>query len=162
MRTGQQLCPIHSRPVETVSETNWFFRLSAYTEPLLASLPGAPRRRSPSGTQRGVSFIERGLQRPVDLAFVVRLGHPDPLGPLQVIYVWFDALLNYATAVGYGDEATRLIAQFAATWPADVHLVGKDILRFHAVIWPAMLMAAGLPLPARSSPTAGCWSAARR
>ena len=73
-----------------------------------------------------------------------------PWDPSQVVYVWFDALLNYATAVGLGDEpGTPGGEQFAATWPADVHLVGKDILRFHAVIWPAMLMAAGLPLPGK-------------
>jgi len=75
-------------------------------------------------------------------------GIPVPWDTKQVIYVWFDALLNYATAVGLGDEAGSAGAEkFAQTWPADVHLVGKDILRFHAVIWPAMLMAAGLPLP---------------
>ncbi len=71
-----------------------------------------------------------------------------PWDPSQVVYVWFDALLNYATAVGLGDQPPKPgAAQFAATWPADLHMVGKDILRFHAVIWPAMLMAAGLPLP---------------
>ena len=82
-----------------------------------------------------------------------------PWDETHVIYVWIDALLNYVTAVGYGTDPER----FARLWPADVHLVGKDILRFHAVIWPAMLMAAGLPMPPhRSSRTAGCSSAARR
>ena len=76
-------------------------------------------------------------------------GIPIPWDTSQVTYVWFDALLNYATAVGYGEDDPALSRQFDSTWPADVHLVGKDILRFHAVIWPAMLMAAGLPLPGK-------------
>src|SRR5690606_26622406 len=74
-------------------------------------------------------------------------GIPLPWDQTHVLYVWFDALLNYATAVGLGDTEGAGAEQFARRWPASIHLVGKDILRFHAVIWPAMLMAAGLPLP---------------
>ena len=145
---GQQLCPIHSRPVETVSETNWFFRLSEYTQPLLEHYRAHPEAVEPvSARNEVVSFIEQGL---TDLSISrssFDWGIPIPWDPSQVTYVWFDALLNYATAIGYGEDDQRLRQQFASTWPADVHLVGKDILRFHAVIWPAMLMAAGLPLP---------------
>jgi len=94
------------------------------------------------------SFLRSGLQDLSISRSTFDWGIPVPWDPSQVVYVWFDALLNYATAVGLGDDpGTPGAEQFAATWPADVHLVGKDILRFHAVIWPAMLMAAGLPLP---------------
>jgi methionyl-tRNA synthetase len=147
---GVQVCPIHSRPVEMVSETNWFFRLSAYTEPLLEHYRAHPEAIEPASARNEVlSFIESGL---TDLSISrssFAWGVPIPWDTSQVTYVWFDALLNYATAVGYGEPDPALEQQFATTWPADVHLVGKDILRFHAVIWPAMLMAAGLPLPGK-------------
>jgi methionyl-tRNA synthetase len=147
---GVQICPIHSRPVETVSETNWFFRLSAYTQPLLDHYRAHPEAVEPSSARNEVlNFVESGL---TDLSISrssFTWGIPIPWDTSQVTYVWFDALLNYATAVGYGESDPDLERQFAATWPADVHLVGKDILRFHAVIWPAMLMAAGLPLPGK-------------
>lgn len=147
---GQQLCPIHSRPVESVSETNWFFRLSAYTQPLLDHYREHPEGVEPASARNEVlSFIESGL---TDLSISrssFTWGIPIPWDTSQVTYVWFDALLNYATAVGYGEDDPALTQQFDSTWPADVHLVGKDILRFHAVIWPAMLMAAGLPLPGK-------------
>ena len=145
---GEQICPIHSRPVEIVSETNWFFRLSAYTQPLLDHYREHPEAVAPTSARNEVlSFIESGL---TDLSISrssFAWGIPIPWDTSQVTYVWFDALLNYATAIGYGEQDAELAEQFNSTWPADVHLVGKDILRFHAVIWPAMLMAAGLPLP---------------
>jgi methionyl-tRNA synthetase len=146
---GQKVCPIHGKPVETVSETNWFFRLSSYGEALLAHYEANPLAVQPQSAYNEVtSFLRSGL---TDLSIsrsTFDWGIPVPWDPSQVVYVWFDALLNYATAVGLGDEpGTPGAEQFASTWPADVHLVGKDILRFHAVIWPAMLMAAGLPLP---------------
>ena len=146
---GQLLCPVHGRPVETVSETNWFFRLSAFAEPLLRHYEQHPTAVAPqSAYNEVVSFIRGGLQDLSISRSSFDWGIPVPWDPSQVVYVWFDALLNYATAVGLGDEAPAPgAAQFARTWPADIHLVGKDILRFHAVIWPAMLMAAGLPLP---------------
>ncbi len=146
---GQQLCPVHSRPVEIVSETNWFFRLSAFGDALLAHYADHPHAVAPLSAHNEVtSFIRSGLTDLSVSRSSFDWGIPVPWDTSQVVYVWFDALLNYATAVGLGDAAPlHGAAQFAATWPADIHLVGKDILRFHAVIWPAMLMAAGLPLP---------------
>jgi methionyl-tRNA synthetase len=146
---GQMLCPVHSRPVELVSETNWFFRLSAFGDALLQHYEDHPDAVAPQSAHNEVtSFIRSGLQDLSISRSSFDWGIPVPWDPSQVVYVWFDALLNYATAVGLGDEPPSSGAtKFAATWPADIHLVGKDILRFHAVIWPAMLMAAGLPLP---------------
>jgi methionyl-tRNA synthetase len=146
---GQKVCPVHSRPVEIVSETNWFFRLSSFTERLLAHYETNPLAvQPPSAYNEVVSFLRGGLQDLSISRSTFDWGIPVPWDESQVVYVWFDALLNYATAVGLDDDPGSPGAeQFAATWPADVHLVGKDILRFHAVIWPAMLMAAELPLP---------------
>jgi len=145
----QLLCPIHGRPVEIVRETNWFFRLSAFADQLIAHYELNPQAVQPQSAYNEVmSFLRQGV---TDLSIsrsTFDWGIQVPWDPSQVVYVWFDALLNYATAVGLGDpplsEGGRT---FSSTWPADVHLVGKDILRFHAVIWPAMLMAAELPLP---------------
>jgi methionyl-tRNA synthetase len=144
-----QLCPVHQRPVEMLKETNWFFRLSAFTERLIEHYEAHPEAVEPQSAYNEVmSFLRQGL---VDISMSrssVSWGIGLPWDERQVVYVWFDALLNYATAVGYGAaEGSEEEAFFASTWPADVHLVGKDILRFHAVYWPAMLMAAGLPLP---------------
>ncbi len=146
---GQMLCPVHSRPVENLAETNWFFRLSAFTEALLAHYEDHPDAVAPASAFNEVtSFIRRGLQDLSISRSSFDWGIPVPWDSSQVVYVWFDALLNYATAVGLGDDPRSPGGrQFTNSWPADVHLVGKDILRFHAVIWPAMLMAAGLPLP---------------
>ncbi len=148
-QAGQLLCKIHGRPVEIVSETNWFFRLSTYADALLAHYEANPSAVQPqSAYNEVIAFIRGGLQDLSISRSSFDWGIPVPWDPSQVVYVWFDALLNYATAVGLGDgPGTPGAAKFAATWPADVHLVGKDILRFHAVIWPAMLMASGLPLP---------------
>jgi len=146
---GEQVCAIHGRPVESLSEPNWFFRLSAFGAALLEHYEAHPEAVQPTSARNEVlSFIRAGLADISMSRSSVSWGIPLPWDPAQVVYVWFDALLNYATAVGYGaapgsDEA----AQFERTWPASVHLVGKDILRFHAVYWPAMLLAAGLPLP---------------
>ena len=147
--SGAQLCPIHHKPVEQVSETNWFFRLSAFTDALIAHYEQNPQAVRPESAYNEVmSFLRSGLQDLSISRSTFDWGIPVPWDPSQVVYVWFDALLNYATAIGLGDAAdTQGGRQFAQTWPADVHLVGKDILRFHAVIWPAMLMAANLPLP---------------
>ncbi|MFZ4509386.1 MAG: methionine--tRNA ligase [Candidatus Nanopelagicales bacterium] len=146
---GDELCPVHQRPVEMLKETNWFFRLSAFTDALIAHYEADPSAVEPQSAYNEVmSFLRQGL---VDISMSrssVSWGIGLPWDERQVVYVWFDALLNYATAVGYGaPEGTAEAELFARTWPADVHLVGKDILRFHAVYWPAMLMAAGLPLP---------------
>lgn len=137
-------CPIHLRPVETLEEENWFFRLSKWAEPLLAHIEAHPDFIRPEARRNEVvGFIRQGLE---DISFSrssITWGVEFPWDPSHVSYVWPDALTNYMTAVGYGTDDAR----FARDWPATVHLVGKDILRFHAVIWPAMLMAAGLPLP---------------
>ena len=146
---GQKLCPIHSKPVELVNENNWFFRLSAFVEPLLEHYRKNPDACQPeSARNEVVSFLEGGVSDLSISRSTFDWGIPVPWDTDQVVYVWFDALLNYATAVGLTDEPdTEGGKKFAQTWPADVHLVGKDILRFHAVIWPAMLMAAGLEVP---------------
>jgi len=146
---GEKLCPIHSKPVELVDENNWFFKLSAFVEPLLAHYRANPDACQPESARNEViSFLEGGVSDLSISRSTFDWGIPVPWDLEQVVYVWFDALLNYATAVGLGDEPnTPGAAKFAQTWPADVHLVGKDILRFHAVIWPAMLMAAQLPVP---------------
>ena len=143
------LCPIHSKPVENVKETNWFFKLSAFAEPLLAHYKKNPESCQPeSARNEVVAFLEGGVQDLSISRSSFNWGIPVPWDPEQVVYVWFDALLNYATAVGITDDpASEGGKKFASTWPADVHLVGKDILRFHAVIWPAMLMAAGVDVP---------------
>lgn len=146
---GVQLCPIHDRPVESLSEKNWFFRLSAFTDRLLDHYERNPQAVSPASARNEVlSFIRQGLDDISMSRSSVEWGVPLPWDEDQVVYVWFDALLNYITALGYGAaEGTVEAHRFATTWPANVHLVGKDILRFHAVYWPAMLMAADLPLP---------------
>ncbi len=141
---GQKLCPIHSRPVEMLSEKNYFFRLSDYADKLLAFYEANPTFVQPESARNEVlSFVRGGLQDLSITRSTFDWGIPVPWDDSHVLYVWIDALLNYATAAGYGTDPER----FAHLWPADVHLVGKDILRFHAVIWPAMLMAAGLEPP---------------
>jgi methionyl-tRNA synthetase len=143
------LCPIHSKPVENVKETNWFFKLSEFTQPLLNHYKNNPEACQPeSARNEVVSFLEGGVRDLSISRSTFDWGVPVPWDTDQVVYVWFDALLNYATAVGLTDETSSEGGKkFAETWPADVHLVGKDILRFHAVIWPAMLMAADLQVP---------------
>ncbi len=146
---GEQLCPVHGRPVEQLEESNWFFGLSAFADDLLEHYERNPTAVEPaSAYNEVVSFIRRGLKDISMSRSSVSWGIPLSWDADQVVYVWFDALLNYITAVGYGAAPGSQDAErFEAVWPADVHLVGKDILRFHAVFWPAMLMAADLPLP---------------
>lgn len=143
------LCPIHSKPVENVKETNWFFKLSEFAQPLLDHYKKNPDACQPeSARNEVVAFLESGVRDLSISRSTFDWGVPVPWDSDQVVYVWFDALLNYATAVGLTDDAdSEGGKKFAQTWPADVHLVGKDILRFHAVIWPAMLMAAGIEVP---------------
>jgi methionyl-tRNA synthetase len=137
-------CPIHLRPVERLSEDNYFFRLSRYQQPLLRLYQENPDFVRPEERRNEMlSFIRGGLR---DLSISragMTWGIPLPWDPTHVVYVWVDALLNYVTAAGYGADPDR----FAAVWPADVHMMAKDIVRFHAVIWPAMLMAAGVDVP---------------
>ncbi|MEX2406447.1 MAG: class I tRNA ligase family protein, partial [Actinomycetota bacterium] len=138
------LCPIHERPVERVTEENYFFRLSAYRDRLLEHYERHPEAVEPETRRNEVlSLLRGGLQDFSVSRTNFRWGIPLPWDPEHVCYVWFDALTNYLTAAGYGSDPER----FDAMWPADVHLIGKDILRFHAVYWPAMLMAADVELP---------------
>jgi methionyl-tRNA synthetase len=142
-------CKIHSKPVEMLSEDNWFFKLSAFRQPLLDHYKNNPSACEPASARNEVIAFLEGEVRDLSISrSTFDWGIPVPWDTKQVIYVWFDALLNYATAVGLGDEPNSEGGKkFSQTWPADVHLVGKDILRFHAVIWPAMLMAAGVAVP---------------
>ncbi|MDT3400420.1 methionine--tRNA ligase [Streptomyces sp. B1866] len=143
---GQKLCPIHKRPVEMLKEENYFFKLSEYGPKLLEHYERNPGFIQPeSARNEVVNFVRQGLQDLSISRSTFDWGIRIPWDDKHVIYVWVDALLNYATAVGYGADQEK----FEQTFPADVHLVGKDILRFHAVIWPAMLMANGLPLPGK-------------
>ncbi|HXZ33309.1 MAG TPA: methionine--tRNA ligase [Terriglobales bacterium] len=138
-------CPECGRPTETVREENYFFKLSAFQEKLLDLYASQPDFIRPE-TRRNevISFVRSGLRDLSISRSTFSWGIPVPDDPKHVIYVWMDALSNYITALGYGSEDTRLYDQF---WPADVHMIGKEIVRFHCVYWPAFLMAAGLPLP---------------
>ena len=137
-------CPIHGTPVEHVVEQNYFFKLSRYTDRLLAHYAAHPDAVQPESRMNEVlGFIRGGLQDFSMSRTSINWGVPLPWDPEHVAYVWADALFNYCTAVGYATDDAR----FAKWWPVDYHLVGKDILRFHAVYWPAMLMAAGLEPP---------------
>lgn len=142
-------CPDHpSVELEWVEEENYFFALTRYSERLLAYIATHPNFIAPPSRLSDVmSFFRQGLR---DFAISRRVnpqrpiwGVPVPGDPDQVLYVWFDALTNYLTAVGFPDNG----AMFARYWPADVHVIGKDIVRFHCLFWPAMLMSADLPLP---------------
>ncbi|MGB9779636.1 methionine--tRNA ligase [Caldanaerobacter sp.] len=138
-------CPDCGRPVERVTEEGYFFRLSAYGDKLLKYYEEHPDFIQPESRRNEmINFIKAGLE---DL-FVSRStfdwGIKVPFDPKHVIYVWIDALSNYITALGYMTDNDE---KFRKYWPADVHLVGKEIVRFHTIIWPAMLMALGLPLP---------------
>lgn len=151
-------CLIHEKPLDRVSEESYFFRLSDYDEALLSVFEGRPDFVRPESRRNEVmSFVRGGLQ---DLS-VSRLrtsvswGVPVPDDPAHTMYVWFDALTNYITAIGYGNREREQAVGFERFWPA-MHLVGKDILRFHAVYWPAFLLAGGVELP-RAVVAHGMW-----
>jgi methionyl-tRNA synthetase len=132
-------------PVEKTTEQNFFFKLSRFTQPLLDHYRDNPGFVFPPTRMNEVtSFVEQGLKDLSISRTSITWGIPFPGHPDHVIYVWFDALTNYISALGFGSGEH---ARFDHDWPADIHLVGKDIIRFHAVYWPAFLMAAGLPLP---------------
>lgn len=140
------LCPTCGRQTQIVSEETYFFRLSAYQQKLLdfyATHPDfiVPHERA----NEVISFVQAGLKDLSISRTTVQWGIPFPHDPRHVVYVWIDALANYITAVGYGDHNQKRF--FDYWWPADLHIIGKDIVRFHAVFWPAFLMAAELPLP---------------
>ncbi len=143
---GLDVCAIHSKPVEQLEENNYFFKLSEFEQPLLDFYEQNPNFIQPeSAKNEVVAFVRRGLE---DLSISrskekFDWGIDIPWDDSHITYVWFDALLNYITAIGYGQDQ----AEFEKRWPATVQIVGKDILRFHAVIWPAMLMAADIKPP---------------
>jgi methionyl-tRNA synthetase len=141
-------CPDCGRITETVSEENYFFKLSAFERKLLELYQQNPEFIRPE-TRRNevVSFVRGGLKDLSISRTSFDWGIPVPGDERHVIYVWMDALANYITALGYGSDAPEDRQRFARFWPVDLHLIGKEISRFHCVYWPAFLMAAGLPLP---------------
>ena len=140
---GEKLSPQGS-PVEWTAEESWFFKLSAYQQRLLDHYSANPQFIQPDSRRNEVlRFVEGGLSDLSISRTSFDWGVPAPGSPGHVMYVWLDALTNYITGLGYPDE-TELFARY---WPADVHLIGKDVVRFHAVYWPAFLMSAGIELP---------------
>ncbi|MGO9864095.1 MAG: methionine--tRNA ligase [Terriglobales bacterium] len=138
-------CPDCGRPTETVHEENYYFKLSAFQEQLVRLYTEQPNLIRPETRRNEVlSFVRGGLRDLSISRSTFSWGIPVPDDPKHVVYVWLDALANYITALGYGSDNS---AKYAKYWPADVHMMGKEIVRFHCVYWPAFLMAAGLPLP---------------
>src|ERR1700716_3681813 len=138
-------CPDCGRPTETVHEENYYFKLSAFQDKLIALYTEHPDFIRPETRRNEVlSFVRGGLRDLSISRSTFSWGIPVPDDPKHVIYVWLDALANYITALGYGQTGT---SKFDKYWPADVHMIGKEIVRFHCVYWPAFLLAAGLPLP---------------
>ena len=142
-------CQICGRPAELISEENYFFRLSAYQDKLLALYRDRPEFVQPEFRLNEVkSFVEAGLKDVSISRKSIKWGIPWPDDPEHVFYVWYDALTSYMSGIGFGEgadgEANR---QFKTLWPADLHMIGKEIIRFHGVYWPAFLIAAELPLP---------------
>ena len=141
-------CPDCGRPTETLSEENYFFKLSAFEGRLLRFYEENPGFIRPEGVRNEVlSVVRSGLKDLSISRSSFDWGIPVPGDEKHVIYVWLDALANYITAVGYGSDEPADQAKFAKYWPADLHLIGKEISRFHCIYWPAFLMAADLPLP---------------
>jgi len=138
------VCPDCGRPVELLKEESYFFRMSKYQDRLLEHIETHPDFIQPASRRNEmINFIKQGLEDLCVSRTTFQWGIPIPFSPGHVVYVWFDALANYLTGIGYLQDEE----QFNKFWPADVHLVGKDIVRFHTVIWPIILMAAGLELP---------------
>ncbi len=139
------LCPVHNRPVEELREENWFFKLSRYEQKLLDWYEANPLAVQPEGKRNeAIGLIKSGLRDVSITRTSLDWGVPVPWAPGHVFYVWYDALINYATAIDYRDSDN---GRFQAWWPNVHHLIGKDILRFHTVYWPAMCMAAGIEPP---------------
>ncbi len=142
------VCPDCGNLTETVSESNYYFKLSEYGERITALIESNELLIQPESRRNEIlSFVRGGLKDLSISRTSFKWGIPVPGDEGHVIYVWLDALANYMTAVGYGSDAPEDVAKFARYWPADLHLVGKEIIRFHCVYWPAFLMAAELPLP---------------
>ena len=140
-------CPDCGRPVELVKEESYFFRMSKYADRLLQYYEENPDFIQPESRKNEMinNFIKPGLEDLAVSRTTFDWGIKVPGDPKHVIYVWIDALSNYITALGYGNEGDD--QKFHDFWPADVHLVGKEIVRFHTIYWPIMLMALDLPLP---------------
>jgi len=140
-------CPLHpTLTPEWIREKNYFFRLSKYRDALLEHFRADPDFLRPDNRRNEMLRLLEGGLEDISVSRAGQLwGIPLPFAPENVVYVWFDALVNYAAAVGYATDAAR----FDREWPADLHIVGKDITRFHTVVWPAMLMSAGMALPAQ-------------
>jgi methionyl-tRNA synthetase len=143
-----RLCPIHRTEVEWLEEENYFFKLSEFSDRLLEWFTEQPGAVTPeSRRNEAIGLVKSGLRDISISRTSITWGVPVPWDPGHVFYVWYDALINYATAVGYGSDPAR----FDSWWPSVHHLIGKDILRFHCVYWPALLMAAGIAPPHRIS-----------
>ncbi len=143
---GNYICPSCGRPLAEISEDCYYFRLSAYTDQLLKFYEDNPDFIVPRQRMNEVvSFVKEGLKDLCISRRTVTWGIPFPGDPEHTVYVWADALVNYISAIGFGIEEERNIFDF--WWPADLHVMAKDIVKFHAVYWPALLMAVGLPLP---------------
>jgi methionyl-tRNA synthetase len=141
-------CPVCGRITETVQEENYFFKLSEMAAPLLKLYEEQPNLIYPEARRNEVvAFVKGGLRDLSISRTTFTWGIPVPGDPTHVIYVWLDALCNYATAVGFGSPDASDQERYQHYWPADVHMIGKEIVRFHCVYWPAFLLAAGLPLP---------------
>ena len=140
----ENLCPDCGRELEWVEEESYFFRLSSYADSLHEHIEKNPEFIQPESRRNEMlNFIEEGLEDLSVSRTTFDWGIDVPFDDEHVVYVWIDALSNYITALGYPEETER----FSSYWPADVHIVGKDILRFHTIIWPAILMALDMPLP---------------
>jgi methionyl-tRNA synthetase len=141
-------CPTCGRDAELISEENYFFRLSAFQGKLLELYRSQPQFVQPDFRLNEVrSFVESGLKDVSISRKTIKWGIPWPDDPEHVFYVWYDALTSYMSGIGYASENKKREDEFAKFWPADLHMIGKEIIRFHAVYWPAFLMAADLPLP---------------
>jgi len=140
-------CPTCGRITETVTEENYFFKLSEFQDKLLALYENPGFIRPEARRNEVISFVKSGLRDQSISRSTFTWGIPVPDDPGHVIYVWFDALANYITAIGYGSSHAGAQEAFKKFWPADVQMIGKEIVRFHCVYWPAFLMAAGLPMP---------------
>jgi methionyl-tRNA synthetase len=144
VKTNKGVCPDHNRPYEKLKEENYFFKLSAFSSQIKQAIENNQLRIIPASRKHEIlSVINLGLEdisisRPKEK---IAWGIPVPNDPNQIMYVWFEALMNYITVLGYPEHA-----DFKRFWPADVQIIGKDILRFHAAVWPAMLIGLGLPL----------------
>jgi len=137
-------CRNHNTPPQKLEEENWFFRLSKYTDAVRRHIEENPEFVQPEIRRNEVLNVVRdGLEDISISRSTFKFGIPLPCDPSHVMYVWFDALINYISAVGFPDDPAR----FERLWPADLHVIGKDITRFHCALWPGMLLSAGLPLP---------------